>query len=71
MSRNKIIQYGLMASNIIFTSAIFVVGGVLLGLYLDYLFGSGSIFTLIFSLVGLGLGIWSMIATILKIFNSR
>jgi len=60
-----------MASNIIFTSAIFVVGGVLLGLYLDYLFKTGTIFTLILSIVGLGLAIWSMIASILKIFNSR
>ena len=68
---NKIIRYGIMASNVIFSSAIFVVGGVLLGIYLDYLFGTKMVLTLIFSLIGLGIGIWVMIVTILKIFNSR
>lgn len=71
MNINKIIQYGLMASNIIFTSAIFVAGGVLSGLYVDYLFGTKSIFTMLLSVLGLGLAIWSMIASILKNFNSR
>lgn len=68
---NKIIRYGLMASNVIFSSAIFIVGGVLLGIYLDYSFGTKMVFTLIFSLIGLGIGIWVMIVTILKIVNSR
>ena len=60
-----------MASNVMFSSAIFVGGGVLLGIYLDYLFETKMLFTLIFSLIGLGIGIWVMIVTILKIFNSR
>lgn len=71
MNINKIIQYGLMASNIIFTSALFVISGVLLGLYLDHLLKTNTAFTLIFSVIGLGLAIWSMIATILKIFNRK
>ncbi len=69
MSINKILRYGILASNIMLTSGLFVGAGVLLGLYVDFLLGSSPIFTIFLSVVGLVLGIWSLVSSVLKLFK--
>lgn len=67
MKFSKIIQIALVLSNVLFTTALYIIGSIYLGIYLDRWLKTDFLFTVILSILGLILSFYSIIKTVMRL----
>ena len=67
MKYTRLFQIAIALSNIFFSAAVLMVGGIYLGRYLDALLKTNPLFTIALSILGLLLSFYSMIKILMKL----